>query len=274
MDEQKQKTDRPEVAPDPWAVQRKARWKLAAVAATVLMCSILMLYLVVDEPSQAELTIYAHARANKISALQYPEGLVELLENNGETEQFVLNYPFREEDPEIDLSAVDLKKGVPLFMQWDERWGYLEYGDDMVALNGCGPMCLAMAGYYVTGNAAFYPDRIVEFALANNFYAEGNGSKWTLISVGGPALGLDVKELPLVESKVAAYLQAGHPVIAVMGPGDFTSTGHFIVLTGYREGMVTVNDPNSYVNSGKAWNFAEIQDQIRNLWVVKAGTAG
>lgn len=252
-------------------MKRKAQWKLSAVLVTLLMCSILMLYLVVDEPTQAELTVIAHAREQGISSQQYPDDLIELLEENAETEQFVLNYPFREEDPEIDLSAVDLNKGVPLFMQWDERWGYMEYGDGMVARNGCGPMCLAMAGYYVTGNASFYPDRIVEFAQKNGFYSPGNGSKWTLISVGGPALGLNVTELPLVENKIAAYLQGGYPVIAVMGPGDFTSTGHFIVLTGYQNGMVTVNDPNSYVNSGKAWNFADIQDQIKNLWVIQAG---
>lgn len=252
-------------------IKRKAQWKLAAILSTVLMCSILLLYLVVDEPSQAELTVIAHAREQGISSLQYPEEIIALLEENEETEQFVLNYPFREEEPEIDLSAVDLNKGVPLFMQWDERWGYMEYGDGMVAKNGCGPMCLAMAGYYVTGNAAFYPDRIVEFAQKNDFYSPGNGSKWTLISVGGPALGLEVTELPLVENKIAAYLNSGNPVIAVMGPGDFTASGHFIVLTGYRDGMVTVNDPNSYVNSGKEWEFARIQDQIKNLWVIQAG---
>ena len=246
----------------------RARWKLGAVLATALMCVILMLYLVVDEPTEAELTVIAHARENGISALQYPDEVIELLEENAETKDFVLNYPFREEDPEIDLSTYDRSQGVPLFMQWDERWGYMEYGDGMVASNGCGPMCLAMAGYYVTGNALFHPDRVVEFARTNEFDAEGNGSKWTLISVGGPALGLQVTELALVESKIAAYLQDGNPIIAVMGPGDFTSSGHFIVLTGYRDGRLTVNDPNSYVNSGKEWAFDEIQDQIRNLWVI------
>lgn len=256
---------------DPRLVMAMARKRLTAVILAMVFSGILLLYLVANKPSDAELRIHAHAREQGISALQYPDELVELLDENAEAEEFVLNYPFREEDPEIDLSNYDLNNGVPLFMQWDERWGYMEYGDGMVAVNGCGPMCLSMAGYYVTGSARFYPDRIVDFAAKNDFYSDGNGSKWTLISVGGPALGLQVKELALVEGKIADYLQGGSPIIAVMGPGDFTASGHFIVLTGYDNGMLTVNDPNSYVNSGKQWDFDDIKGQIKNLWVIQKG---
>ncbi|MBQ8237089.1 MAG: C39 family peptidase [Oscillospiraceae bacterium] len=277
MEEKEKKDDTPEKKKEPQESlhdklerKRQARWRLSALLATLLMCSVLMLHLVVDKPSQAELDIYAYARENGISALQYPENLVALLERNPETEEFVLNYPFREEEPEIDLSTYDLKAGVPLFMQWDKRWGYLTCGDDMAAINGSGPMCLAMAGYYVTGDATFYPDRIVKFAERSGFCVEASGSKWTLISVGGPALGLQVKTLARERDKVTAYLQGGNPIIAVVGPGDFTDSEHFIVLTGYQNGMLTLNDPNSYVNSGKLWDFNDIKGQIRALWVIQA----
>ena len=51
-----------------------------------------------------------------------------------------------------------------------------------------------------------------------------------------------------------------------MGEGDFTSSAHFIVLTDYDDGMVSVKDPNSNSRSEKQWVFSEIEDQIRNLW--------
>ena len=54
-----------------------------------------------------------------------------------------------------------------------------------------------------------------------------------------------------------------------MGPGDFTSTGHFIVLTGYKDGKISVNDPNSHKNSEKLWSYEDIKDQIMNLWVIR-----
>lgn len=33
---------------------------------------------------------------------------------------------------------------IPLLLQWDERWGYSVYGDNMIAVNGCGPTAVAM----------------------------------------------------------------------------------------------------------------------------------
>lgn len=250
-------------------MEQKEKWNLVLFFSTLLMSGVLMIWLAVDKPTQAEIAVIAHAREQGVSVSAYPDSLVDLLEDNPETEDFVLNYPFRE-DAVTDLSGYDRSQGVPLFMQWDERWGYMEYGTGLVGVTGCGPVCLAMAGYYVTGDSRFYPGNVVRFALENGYYSAGNGSKWTLISEGGVALGLDVKELPLVEDKIAAYLQAGDPVIAAMGPGDFTASGHFIVLTDYEDGMLSVNDPNSYVNSGKQWDYDALEGQISNLWVIQA----
>ena len=222
------------------------------------------------ERTAAEETVWAFAREQGIPYSAYPESLVELLERNPETKDFVLNYPFREEE-ETDMAEFDRSGGVPLMMQWDPRWGYMEYGSGVVGLTGCGPVCLAMAGYYVTGDPGFAPDRMVEFAKENGYCVPGKGSAWTLISEGGEKLGLDVTEVPLVKQTIFRYLEAGDPIICVMGPGDFTSSGHFIVLVGVEDGKLRVNDPNSREKSEKLWEFEQIEDQFRNLWVIRAG---
>lgn len=59
----------------------------------------------------------------------------------------------------------------------------------------------------------------------------------------------------------------GNPIICVVGPGDFTTTGHFIVLTQYAEGKVRVNAPNSLRRSETMWDLPHVMEQIRNLWV-------
>jgi predicted double-glycine peptidase len=51
-----------------------------------------------------------------------------------------------------------------------------------------------------------------------------------------------------------------------MGPGDFTTTGHFIVLTGYDGQGFIINDPNSEENSEKIWTYQQLKNQIKNLW--------
>ena len=219
------------------------------------------------ERTETELKVKAYAEEKGIFYAEYPQSLIDLLERNPETEDFVLNYPFRQEQ-EIDLTEYDRTAGVPLMLQWDPRWGYLSYGSDVVGITGCGPMCLAMAGFYVTGDETFRPDRVVNFALENGYYVEGYGSSWTLISEGGGKLGLQVTELPLVKEKIFSLLESGSPIVCAMGKGDFTSTGHFIVLVGTENGLLRVNDPNSRVHSERLWSFEELESQFRNLWAI------
>jgi len=220
--------------------------------------------------SQAEQTVKEYADTNGLRYSDYPESLIQLLERNPETETFVLEYPMKKDIlPEIDLSEYENSETVPLFLQWDQRWGYIQYGSDVAGLTGCGPVCLSMAAYHITGDPAMSPDRIIQFALDNGYCIPGNGTSWTLISEGGVKLGLDVTEIPLVESRIYANLEVGNPIICVMGPGDFTTSGHYIVMVGLENGLIRVNDPNSIANSQKLWNYDDISNQIRNLWVIR-----
>ena len=220
------------------------------------------------EHTEAELKVKAYAEEMGIFYSKYPESLIDLLERNPETEEFVLNYPFRK-DMAVAAFAPDRSEGVPLLMQWDKRWGYLKYGSDVVGITGCGPLCLSMAGYYVTGSDDFAPEKMVEFARKNGYYSAGNGSSWTLISEGGVKLGLRVTEIPLVKKKIVDNLEAGKPIICAMVKGDFTSSGHYIVLVGVENGLLRVNDPNSYANSEKLWSYEQLESQFRNLWVIE-----
>lgn len=234
------------------------------VLVVAVLCAVLLFHLVVTEPTEAEVTVMEYAAGKGVSYLDYPASLVELLARNPEAVDFVLEYPFRQ-TPAVDLGEFDRTQGVPLFIQWDRRWGYMQYGRDFVGISGSGAMCLAMAGYYLTGDAGFSPVRLAEYAVE-----QGYDSGWRLITEGGPALGLRVTEIAVVESKVAAYLRAGDPIIAVMEAGDFTDISHAVVLTGYEEGRVGVNDPDSRVNSMGTWSYESLAGQIRTLWVIKA----
>lgn len=222
------------------------------------------------EYGEADRIIAAFAEDNGLALSDYPEALRELLERNPETEDFVLHYPLdKDKDVDVDLSEYENCEGVPLFLQWDRQWGSLEYGGQPAALTACGPICLSMAAYYLTGDEVFSPDRMIEFAKEGGYYASGDGSRWTLISEGGVELGFDVTEIPLVKKRIFDHLEAGNPIICAMGRGDFTTDGHFIVLVGAENGLLRVNDPNSRDNSEKLWAFEDIESQFRNLWVIR-----
>ena len=219
------------------------------------------------ERSETEKKVKAFAEEQGISYGEYPQYMIDLLERNPETESFVLNYPFREKGA-VDLCAYADCETVPLFLQWDPMWGYEKYGSSCIGITGCGPTCLAMVGYYLTGDVNMTPDQIAKFAESNGYYDRGYGSSWTLISEGAEKLGLTAKELPLVKKKLVDALEAGTPIILALGKGDFTSSGHYIVLTGMENGFFIVNDPNSRIRSGMLWSYEELEGQIRNIWAI------
>lgn len=212
-------------------------------------------------------TVVSFAADNGLALEDWPTELIELLKKNPETEDFVLNYPLLKDTyQDINLSEYADTDEVPLFMQWDKRWGYTPYGEDMLAISGCGPTCLSMVCVHLLNDTSLNPRVIAQFSEENDFCAPGDGTKWTLISEGAVMLGLNVEEVYLDESNISQILESGNPIICAMGPGDFTSSGHYIVLTDYVDGMIKINDPNSIARSEKLWSYAEIVGQIDNLW--------
>ena len=246
---------------------------LLLIAAALCLCAAAAVWEAIYPtmpPTDTEKKIYQYAIENGLSYGDYPQSIIDLLERNPETEKFVLEYPFASKKTfSVDLSEYLSSPTVPLFMQWDQRWGYMKYGSDVAGLTACGPVCLSMAAVYLTGNAAYSPDAMIRFANENNYYVPGSGSSWTLISEGAKKLGFHVTELPLDEGRIRKCLEADIPVILVVGPGDFTTSGHFLVVTGYENGKLRLNDPNSNANSQKLWDYEDIKGQIRNLWSIE-----
>ncbi len=201
---------------------------------------------------------------------RYPEPLLKALTRNPELLNFTLDYPKKKgsASDRIDLSGKYKPGSIPLLMQWDEDWGYAPYGNGIIGLDGCGPACLSMVLVGLTGNTEWNPEKVARFSEQNGYLDEDSDStRWTLMSEGAKKLGLKSSELPLSEDRMTDELSAGHPIICILGPGDFTTDGHFIVLTSYRGGSFTVRDPFSKARSAKQWSYQTLKPQIRNLWV-------
>ena len=205
--------------------------------------------------------------------LEYPEGLKRLLESNPEARSFVMDYPSKKDShPVIDLSGEVTKGTIPLFLQWDERWGYETYGDGLLALTGCGPTCLSMVRCGLSGDTDWNPYQVAQLAQRQGYYEPGAGSSWTLMSEGAESLGLMASEVVFDEEHIRAALTEGCPIICSMGPGDFTTAGHFIVLTGTDDdGKIKVCDPNSRKRSEKTWDLSDLMAQMKNLWAYSYG---
>lgn len=167
----------------------------------------------------------------------------------------------------MDISDEIVEGEIPLFIQWDKRWGYCMYGTDFFGVNGCGPTCLAMVVCGLTNDAEYNPYDIAMFSMSNDYYISGQGTSWNLMTEGARNLGLTVESGNITQWYIEHNLSSQSPMICSMEPGDFTYTGHFIVLTGIDEdGKIIVNDPNSYINSKKHWEISDLLPQIKSIW--------
>lgn len=196
---------------------------------------------------------------------KYPESLLQMLIRNNDMSEFVLDYLKYEGKSFADTIGKVEKDEVPLLLQYDKRWGYAFYGEHVIAINGCGPTSLAMVASYLTGNVKNTPAVIADYAFSHGYYSDV-GTSWDLFTTGALKFGIKGKVIPFSKESVFKELESGRPIICSMRKGDFTTTGHFIVLVGVKDGKIQVNDSNSQKRSAKLWDYETLEYQIKNLW--------
>ena len=197
---------------------------------------------------------------------KYPEPLLLMLVNNPEMEDFVAGYLSSDGSVTGGFTNEEINADDPLLLQWDKRWGYAPYGDSNIAVNGCGPVCLSMVNVSLTGDSEATPDALAKDSDQGGFFYKGAGTSWEFMVHGANKYGVSASELPLDESSMKNVLDSGGKLICSMRAGDFTSSGHFIVIYGYDENGFKVNDPNSIARSRVSWSYERLSTQISNLW--------
>ncbi len=155
---------------------------------------------------------------------------------------------------------------VPRLYQTDPAWSGEPYAGQTVGEAGCGPTCLSAVYVAVTGGGDLTPVDAARLSERGGHVTDGL-TAWTLMDEGAASVGLASRPVAADAGAVRAELAAGRPVIASMGPGDFTSSGHFIVLTAVDDaGRLQVMDPNSEPRTEQPWNLERTLSQARALW--------
>lgn len=159
------------------------------------------------------------------------------------------------------------KRGAtPALYQTDPQWASTSYANDTLEKSGCGPTCLSMVYVNLTGRKEMDPPKMCAYSERMGFVDKG-ATSWEFMTKGARGLGLNAEELPADKGMIKGRVSAGHPVIAIMGPGDFTTTGHFIVICGIDESeRAIIRDPNSAERTNKPWDLDKLIAQARNFW--------
>lgn len=206
-------------------------------------------------------TIYDHMD-------QYPEALLNNLCCNPNMLDFALGYQENYDTTSGTLEASELD-GIPLFIQWDKRWGYDAYGNDVIGLSGCGPTCLSMIVIGLTKNQEATPDKLADYATEHGYYEQNSGTKWSFMDEVAAVYGVQGYYIYLSKDNMQEELSQGHPLVCAMRSGDFTSQGHFIVIAGMEGDKFLVHDPNSIERSQQLWDYNTLQYQISAIWAFK-----
>lgn len=167
----------------------------------------------------------------------------------------------------FSTAKTEWKKGeMPHLYQTDPTWASKPYGGGTVLKNAYGPTALNMVYVYLTGKTNFDPGTLAAWADERNFAPTG-ATEWAFMTNGAAELGLKGTNFKPTRSALIKVLKTGAPIIMSVGPGDFTSSGHFIVLKSIDDrGLVEVYDPNSPFNSARLWSVTDLSIQSSNAW--------
>lgn len=160
-----------------------------------------------------------------------------------------------------NIRFTDGQTTVVYYNQLDERYASQPYGTDNIGGYGCGPTAMSIVVSSLT-NDTVDPVEMAKWSYENGYWCSKSGSYHSLIPAAATAWGLNVEGCSASEGqKFVDALADGKLVVAIMLKGHFTSSGHFIVLRGVKDGKILVADPASYDRSSMEWDLSVILNE-------------
>ena len=160
-----------------------------------------------------------------------------------------------------NVRFTDGQTEVMYFNQLDERYSNMPYGTDDIGGYGCGPTAMSIVVSSLTSETVD-PIAMARWSYENGYWCSKSGSYHSLIPAAAKEWGLNVEGCSASEGqKIVDALSNGKLVVAIMLKGHFTSSGHFIVLRGVKDGKILVADPASYDRSSMEWDLSIILNE-------------
>lgn len=175
-----------------------------------------------------------------------------------------------------------MNKQPVLYMQTDPEWKdkpYRTTGEtSTIGGSGCGPTCAAMLIETLTGKK-FTPEDACNWAMKKGYKAKGQGTYYSYFVPQFKAFNIQCERLNTaniygnksssVHKKALELLEQGYYLIACMGKGLWTSSGHFVVVW-WADGWVYINDPASKASVRVNGNLETFKSQVKYYWAVDA----
>ena len=160
------------------------------------------------------------------------------------------------------VQPVDYKQG-------DSRWGKVVYTScgnkkQTIANSGCGPT--SMADIQATWvDKAITPVEMCAYAVKHGYRTKANGTAWEFFKSIANAYGYTGFVQTKSMATARAAIKNGAFVVASMGPGYWTSGGHYICLWKTDDTYMYANDPAS--SRRKKQKLAAFEEQRKQFFI-------
>lgn len=159
-----------------------------------------------------------------------------------------------------------------MYKQYDSKWGKKPYRvsgeSSTIASAGCGPTCAAMI-IATLKDKSVTPETTCNWSLAHGYKALNQGTYYSYFVPQFDAYNIASHRCNYDEAM--RLLKQGWYVIALMGKGLWTTSGHF-VLVWWADDKVRINDPASTSASRENGDPALFKAQAKYFWAIDSTT--
>ena len=154
------------------------------------------------------------------------------------------------------------------FKQYDSRWAnnvYTSIGNNNQTMrnSGCGPTAAANIVAHVK-DASVTPWTLAQIAMKKGYRTANDGTAWGFFKYLAGVYGFSKFVQSSNLATLKACLDAGGYVVCSMGPGYWTSGGHYITAWKYDGTYIYCNDPAS--GSRKRQKQGDFQKQRKQFF--------
>lgn len=169
------------------------------------------------------------------------------------------------------------------YMQTDKRWKDKPYrvpGEtSTIGGSGCGPTSAAMLIETLTGQT-YTPEDACAWALEHGYKALHQGTYYGYFVAQFKAFGIECRRLNTsnvygkptapIHNEALKLLGEGWYLIACMGKGNWTKSGHYIVVWGREVDKLLINDPASKKPERVRGDLDLFRSQVKYYWAIDA----
>lgn len=193
----------------------------------------------------------------------YPAYLGDLLAKDAGLLSFVASYPENKDKTITDAALSESVASYPVLSAADPRWGYMPYGNSIMAQDGSAPVVLSMILSKTFEDPELTPVYLANWASEYGYDKEPVRENDSIFSGAAYYFGVNMSPMGSLKTQVNNALSYGN--VVAMGLKDGETTRFILVESANDDGTWNVVDPSGTAGL-TTLNPDDVKDQIDGVY--------